>query len=50
VRFVFALYVVHPFVVALLANAVYPHLRVVHPLGEGLSEFDVYRLEGIEIF
>jgi hypothetical protein len=50
VCFVFALYVVHPFVVALLADAVYSHLRIVHPLGEGLSELDVYRLDGLEVF
>jgi hypothetical protein len=49
-RLIFVLDLAHPTVVALLADTLHPHFRVVHALVGGLPDSDVYRLSGLEVF
>ena len=49
-RLVLAFNVIHPAVVTLLANTLYTCLWIVHPFTSRLSDFDMYRFRGLEVF
>jgi hypothetical protein len=49
-RFDFAFNVIHPSVVTFVTNAVYSYFGIIYPFSEAFPEFDVYRLDGLEVF